>query len=814
MPIGSVVQFRHAAILVATLLCATLAYPDIRSGVPAGFRDLVPDVPASENIELDEGLAYAELLVDGTRVGDIVVSYARNTLTFDDPDAVAALIPQLSRGIELLDRLQTRGAACIRLTAADCAHTPGRLTIAYEPRTPRLSIYRPVRFLAPPEPVQPSHTSTAGLISGFALRVSGRQDEESPQQQGSLTMNLLAGRGAASLFVDGVMSSSGRYFSRRAGLARYLGRHRLSAGLLQAEASEHFSQIDLMGVELGTAERTIAANAGSSQTPLVLFLEEDSQVDVLRDGELLLSRFFRSGTVTLPTRSFPSGSYNLTLMIRSTSGAIREESRFFFRSSGGLQAGRTAYLLQMGYTRDAGAASSRFEEGRLPYAALRLTRPTASGALLGGRLGTLDSTGFFELYGERTLGQTRLRLSGLTTVDGGVSLSALLGGTYAGVSFSSSFRHSELPTLATAFRSRTERFTEANITASGELPAGLGRLSANLRSRQTRSSGSRNAWGVSWSRPFSGTGTLNRGRVGLTYQNSVGGHRLLVHFHVGARRQRSAFNVQASHAERHASNGTRTSFSSGSLQSTWWSGRDARAPWTLTTRMSHDSEGRRQIGLSGRRLHEHIDLEGEVRHEQSDTGSVVYSGTLNSTLAVSAAGVSWSSRRSVEGGVLLDTRNVPRDVELIASVNGRRHTLQPGEVRFQPLPAFRSSDVAFRPIGRSSIGYDNSRVRVLPFPGNLTVLRPELYRSITVFGRLVGTDRKPIQGRIELTTTDRYVTEEDGYFVMDLRLERTGNALHVDTGSASCLIHIPHLGTSNSAYEDLGDVSCTPAGAE
>ncbi len=800
-------------IVIAAVLHAAAVPADIRSTVPVDFLDLVPnaETPSDTPGMLADGAAYVELFIDGNYAGDVTLSYENGALKFFDPQAVSNLVPRLRRAEDFLKRLQAPSAACIRFTDERCPGRPGNLSIVYEPRIPRLSIDRPTRFVTPQAPVVPSDPEAAGLLSSFAWRMSGRHATRTARQRGSLTINLVAGRGTSNVFANGVLSSSGRYFSRNAGFARFAGRYRLGVGLLQAEASEHFSQIDLLGLEWGTAERTLQTDRNSNATPLMLFLDEDSQVEVVRDGELLLSRFFRSGTIRLPTHSFPAGSYDLLITIRGVSGTVWEERRFFFRSNSSQPPGRLSFTFQAGYTRDASASASRFEINQLPFAALRVTRPAMNGLVLGGRLGMLDDMCFAELSGERSYNRVRMRLSGLATSNGGASLAALAGGRFSGVNFSSSFRHSRLPSLASAFRYRSQRFTEANVTASTELPAGMGTISANMRARRAQSTPLQEAWGLNWSRPFRSPGRFGRGRVGLAYQKSPSGHRLQLQLQFGVRGQRTSLNSQLTHFNRRAPGGDDSSYTNGSIQGGWWSHQDAQVPWNLTSRLSQDSDSRRQLSLSGRRRHDSFDVEAQIRHEQSDTSSFAYSGSLYSTLALTTTGLTWSAQRAVEGGLLMDTRDTPEDVEIIAKIDGRQLPLKSRTLNFTPLTAFKQHDVAFRPIGRSSIGYDNSRISMLPFPGNLVVLRPELFRTVTVFGRLVDGTGQPIQGRISLPESDPYVTETDGYFIMDLPVRSTGQSAEVDLGNAICLFAVPELSDNQETYVDLSDVTCVPA---
>ncbi len=790
------------------VLAVGSAQAGIRSGVPEGFADMVDPVP--RGAVTDTGAAYAELWADGERVGDVIVYHEQERLRFEESQQLTSLIPRLRRAAELVTWLGRPGTVCVGDAAASCEIQPGRLAAVYEPHVPRLSLYLSARFRTPPEPLRPSHAESPGLLSSFSLRGSGRQGADDDSQRASLAVDLVAGRGASSVFGDGVALSTGRFFARRAGVQRYFGRYRWAAGLLQADASDHFAQIDVVGTEWGTTTHTLPAGQRGEDPPLVVFLGEDSQVDVLRGEELLFSRSYPAGAVNIPTRRFPGGSYDITLLIRDASGGTRQENRFFFRPQARLPAGWLSVSLQAGLTRDAHAPSGRFAESRLPYASFQVARSSASGLLLGGRLGTFDDLAFVELLSERQTDTRSVRLSALATARGGYSLAARISGSWAGVTFNSSLRHSDIDRFAAAFRSRTERFTELNVGLSGALPGNAGTLNLHARTRSADHRSDSVAWGLNWSRAVRWFGS--RGRISLSWQHSEGERSLQMRLHLGARSARQAISAQFSRNQPFAASAARDAYTSAGLQSTWWSDRRAASPWSLTARAGIDSDERRQIGLDGRRRSDAVDAEGQLRYERGDGDVFSYSGAVHSLLAVSSAGLAWSAERQARGGVVLDTRGVDEQVRLTSAVGGQRRALVPRSVTFQPLTTFHSHRVAFRPERGSSIGYDNSRVNVLPFPGNLVVIQPELFRVVTVFGRLVDAALQPLRGRIVTDAEDAYLTGDDGYFVMDLPLRSSGSALRIEQAdSEACYVTLPDLEPGDEAYLDLGDLTCRRA---
>jgi len=89
----------------------------------------------------------------------------------------------------------------------------------------------------------------------------------------------------------------------------------------------------LLGVRLGSSTKTRTDLDNALATPIFIFLERRARVDVLRDGEILDSRFYDAGNHQLNTTRLPDGAYDITVKTVTADGSETLESHLFVRDS-------------------------------------------------------------------------------------------------------------------------------------------------------------------------------------------------------------------------------------------------------------------------------------------------------------------------------------------------------------------------------------------------------------------------------------------------------------------------------------------------
>ena len=105
----------------------------------------------------------------------------------------------------------------------------------------------------------------------------------------------------------------------------------------------------LLGVRIGTSDSTRIDNDFTGGTPLAVFLPTRGRVEVLKDGRLVDSWFMEAGNQQLNTSSFPSGAYNIELVIVNEAGqVISKETRFFAKQYRLPAKGEWVYFAETG----------------------------------------------------------------------------------------------------------------------------------------------------------------------------------------------------------------------------------------------------------------------------------------------------------------------------------------------------------------------------------------------------------------------------------------------------------------------------------
>jgi|GEM_PF-1757917 len=89
----------------------------------------------------------------------------------------------------------------------------------------------------------------------------------------------------------------------------------------------------LLGVRLGSSTKTRTDLDNALATPIFIFLERRARVDILRDGEILDSRFYDAGNHQLDTARLPDGAYDITVKTVAADGSEAFESHLFVRDS-------------------------------------------------------------------------------------------------------------------------------------------------------------------------------------------------------------------------------------------------------------------------------------------------------------------------------------------------------------------------------------------------------------------------------------------------------------------------------------------------
>lgn len=82
----------------------------------------------------------------------------------------------------------------------------------------------------------------------------------------------------------------------------------------------------IRGLRAGSTMAWINQAQVSKGTPVSVFLSRNARIDAYRDGQLLASFYLSAGAQELDTRSFPNGSYSVTLRVFEDNQLVRSET--------------------------------------------------------------------------------------------------------------------------------------------------------------------------------------------------------------------------------------------------------------------------------------------------------------------------------------------------------------------------------------------------------------------------------------------------------------------------------------------------------
>lgn len=401
--------------------------------------------PGFENL-MKPQTTLVDVIFGEKNLGQALATFSPGRLRFHDPAKVAKMIPGIKDAPLVVDALSGElksnpDLLCSTLRRENCGilspkvagiiFDEGRFKV-YVFVNPTLLTARPVfseKFLPTPK----NGPSFIQILTGA---VAGTSD--TPADYNFRGRSIL-GYENARLRADLSYSSNNNFIADQVfgeldkpGL-QYRG------GLFRSEGTSLLSQKKIFGASISTSTdlRMDIDQAYGSQ--LVVFLPRRATVEILREGRLLSSQTYESGNQTLNTSQLPNGAYSVTLRIREAGGRVREEQRFFVKSTNIPPRDQPLYLAQVGVLADDRNRAFPDVTGKLFYrfgTAHRVANWLALGADI---LGTEDQA-VLETGGIFFTKHLSLRLAGLVSTDADYGVSATAYGSIDKLSYSLNFR--------------------------------------------------------------------------------------------------------------------------------------------------------------------------------------------------------------------------------------------------------------------------------------------------------------------------------------------------------------------------------------
>lgn len=114
---------------------------------------------------------------------------------------------------------------------------------------------------------------------------------------------------------------------------RETGTHAYKAGLFRSRSFALVNGVDVFGARVSSSLNTRLDLDQIAGSPISVFLQRRSIVQIRRDGRLLSSKAYPAGNQLIDSQTLPAGAYEIELTIIDPVSGERAENRFFVKSS-------------------------------------------------------------------------------------------------------------------------------------------------------------------------------------------------------------------------------------------------------------------------------------------------------------------------------------------------------------------------------------------------------------------------------------------------------------------------------------------------
>ncbi|GLO09811.1 hypothetical protein PPUJ20005_37800 [Pseudomonas putida] len=571
-----------------------------------------------------------------------------------------------------------------------------------------------------------------------------------------------------------------------------------------------------LGLMFGSSDSLATDNGAPSATPIYVTPNRPAVAEIYRNGVLINSQPVQPGLQTLDSKVLPGGIYEVEIRLVED-GQVTSRSQAFIYKPGNwrstdapwrynLYLGRQSSLLS-NWQRD---ADDSLAAGVLanylvhPRAILGVSAQRIDQTLQYGTSLDWDVRDRFKLYGNLFQAQGYGNGYDLQMIHAGENSSLVASQSSTWLTRPESLRDDRQPSrwqarqtqTSVSYNHRLDPRNTASVRVSHSSGASAGTGVDLGWSYFGQLLGSQTNWRLSlFDRPGNaGTGEARSRGVNLSLSMSLGGT--------------SGRRLSASVGSRTARDGGRDLNAAVAYQQDV----DLGPLRSVGLTASADRYG---AGLGGDTQFESQQLHGDAYFQRSSYNGE-FSGGLNleSMLAVGAGKAAVSGQYLPhQAGLIVDVETDIQGLKLRADDrHGGAANLRPGR-NLVPVAAYKAGNVQFDLEGAqataaviqpSSVDYHLNR-------GGIGYRQLRVLRTLTVIGRLLDSQGRPLRGAQVINHASRSVSEADGFFAVEMS-ESTPSLEVRQQGQVVCLLT---LNLTQLVREDdvllAGDQRCTPA---
>ena len=790
----------------AGAIAAAAAEPEeglFRTSIPAGFEDL--SAPQT---------SLVDVYFLGQHVDVAMATFAPGSFAFVDPEAVIERLPQIARPgtvtVALSGDLEPNAAlACGARAAPGCGNLePDVAGVIFDADRFRVDIFVNPDLLDPQlaqqERFQPAPQAGFSGLETLSAAVAGSTSDDTDFALRSYSLMAYdTGRLAAETSVSSADNANLDVLAAEADRQDW----RYTGGLYRTALSSLLGERRLLGAGAGSTTDTRLDREQIGGSPIIVFLPTRAQVEIFREGRLLSSQSYPAGNHVLDTTALPEGAYEVTLRIRQIDGSVREESRFFAKTSDVPPRGAPRYVLEAGLVGDEGDRPADFAANGPAVHGGTTHRLTESLALGSDLIMSADSQ-ILELGGFYLAPLSTLSVSTLGAADGTIGLGANASGTLDRFSYGVGGRQMWADDDA-------QDDDEHDVLS----PASGGSTRLDLSMSYVLAAGPRIGMRASWSRHDGGNDRYSFGpnlfaplpplfgsRVDFMAEatqtgdetRAVVGLRML--FDAGRYTLSSEQGYAAGFGDDRSSQTGLTS----RVDAFWNDGDliqgDLRAGGGVAREFGNESlRGQADYGgPNGRAL-------GQLEHRLGSDSNTLYGGNALVNVVGNGDLVTWGGENTFRSGVVIAVEGTA-DASFTILVDGLPHgTVKAGQRIPLLLPEYDVYEIRLEAIDAPSVRFDASPRTVSLYRGTIQTLKWQVDPVFVAFGRLLDATGRPIsdaalEGAIEPAQSDAH-----GYFQVELA---GPTELRVQKyGRDPCSVTVEPAAGGEDLI-DLGEVSC------
>ncbi len=586
--------------------------------------------------------------------------------------------------------------------------------------------------------------------------------------------------------------------------------HELEIGSFRTfgSASSFIGDADIIGMRAASSTKTRVDLDNALGSPLLVFLDRRSRVDLLRNGELLDSHFYDAGNQQLDTSRLPDGAYQLTIRIVDIDGRERTETQFFVRSGLMPPKGEPQYYFELGSIADTDGFGVPEATGKT-WAKMGSSTRLAEKLALEGEVLLADDTHY--LTGGAFLfapgWQFQLGLMTSTAGDSGYSLRANL--QRDTVNWSFDFIHVD------AKDSRTfdvedplilSSYTQGSSTLSFPLFSGQGFIRARYNKRDNLPTDK----GIGFS--FLGPLLERRGiTADLTFDSNISEEQSSLRVGINLRWHRGAHYASSSQQlQMRKEDGEATDTSA--LIDAQWNHLSHSARFGDLQRGAYalQDSSRAIVGarMAAQSAYGFADL--DVAHESGDLRSgMSYSANSRFNLVTQSGKTALGGGNSQIAAVIVALDGDLPDTEFRIVVNDRvAGYTRPGRRGVVSLHPYETYAVRIVPTGDAIFNYDQDAQTVTLYPGNVQTLTYSAHEVTVVVGQAVYADGSAVKrGRI-VTADGHGATDDAGWFQVEVSDTQPINIQHAP--GQYCQVRLPTELEADQGLAVLGTLTCRP----